>query len=113
MILYHCTTTKNAATILREGFRDRTGYYMTRSLHTGVWLSDRPLDDAAPSSDTLVLRLELDEAKILDFEWIEEGNGYREFLIPAAIVNSVPVTKARRRTVHGQLAGFSKGRNRK
>jgi hypothetical protein len=32
--------------------------------------------------------LELDEAKIVPFDWIEDGKGYREFLVPAAIVNT-------------------------
>jgi hypothetical protein len=45
MILYHSTTRENAARISRDGFRDRTDYYMTSHLHTGVWLSDIPLDE--------------------------------------------------------------------
>jgi hypothetical protein len=28
------------------------------------------------------------EGEIADFEWIEEGKSYREWLIPAAMVNS-------------------------
>lgn len=86
MILYHSTTRENAARVLRDGFCDRTDYYMTNQLHTGVWLSDMPLDESEGASSEVLLRLELDEAKILPFEWVEEGKGYRKFLVPAAIV---------------------------
>jgi hypothetical protein len=33
-----------AAVILRCGFRDAAGGYMTDQKFSGVWLSDRPLD---------------------------------------------------------------------
>ena len=41
MILYHVTSSENAAAIKRDGFRDTGG---DQSEHHGVWLSDRPLD---------------------------------------------------------------------
>jgi hypothetical protein len=88
MIFYHSTSRENAARIVREGFRDRTDYYMTSTLHTGVWLSDLPLDENEGASSEARLCLELDEARIAPFEWIEDGKGYREFLVPAAIVNT-------------------------
>jgi hypothetical protein len=87
--LYHNTTRENAESILREGFRDHTDEYMTTQLHTGVWLSDTPLDEnEGPCSEALLV-LQLDEVTVAHFEWIEDGKGYREFLVPAAIVNSV------------------------
>ena len=48
MILYHITSSENAAAIKRDGFRDTGGSYMTESEHRGVehrgvWLLDRPL----------------------------------------------------------------------
>jgi len=88
MIFYHSTTRENAARILRDGFCDRTDYYLTSQLHTGVWLSDMPLDENEGASSEERLCLELDEARVTPFEWIEEGKGYREFLVPAAIVNT-------------------------
>jgi hypothetical protein len=33
--------------------------------------------------------LRTERSKDSAFEWIEEGKGYREFLVPAAIVNTV------------------------
>lgn len=56
MILYHSTTRENAARILRDGFCDRTDYYMTSQLHTGVWLSDMPENEGARSEARLCLK---------------------------------------------------------
>jgi len=63
------------------GFRDGKGYHGTEYLHSGVWLSDRPLeaDDAALGNALLT-----GDQEISPFEWIEEGKAYREWLIPAA-----------------------------
>jgi hypothetical protein len=91
MKLYHKTMAEAARTILLDGFQDRTGYYMTETLHAGVWLSDSPLDvnsGGLGGESLLVVTFDGPEGEIADFEWIEEGKGYREWLIPAALVNS-------------------------
>lgn len=43
MRVYH--RTDYAAAILGDGFRDATGTYLTGEEHSGVWVSDRPLDE--------------------------------------------------------------------
>jgi hypothetical protein len=55
-----------------------------------VWVSDRPLDESegARSCHLLVLRLNFTEAELADYEWVEEGKGYREWLVPAALLNA-------------------------
>jgi hypothetical protein len=58
MILYHRTNQDAAAGILRDGFRDSTGRYLTDEDHTGVWLSDTP--DAANVSDGVLLEIVMD-----------------------------------------------------
>jgi hypothetical protein len=92
MHLFHRTAAENAASILREGFMDATGYYGTSDeagkpmLWTGVWLSSVSLDpnDGANGDTVLEVTLDAVAAGILDdFEWIEEGKSYREWLIPA------------------------------
>jgi hypothetical protein len=93
--LYHSTTRENAASILREGFRDRTGKYMTTTDHTGVWLSDTPLDENEGASSEALLSVELEEGILQLYEWVETGKGYREFHVPAEIVNRVPVVTIR------------------
>jgi hypothetical protein len=88
-VLYHRTTNAAAQEILRAGFRDATGTYMTTSLHTGVWLSDMPLDinEGAGSGepDDVLLRVDL-TVDVTSFEWIQDI-GYREFLVPADLIN--------------------------
>ena len=88
--LYHRTTPEAAAAILADGFRDGSGTYLTQNIHTGVWLSGVPLSagDMFDLGDTLLKvmpPLTLDALN--EYEWIEEGQPYREWLIPAAILN--------------------------
>jgi hypothetical protein len=85
--LYHRTYDAVAEIILRDGFRDGAGTYMTTEEHSGVWLSNVPLDGNEGAKGDALLRLELPEKDITDFEWIEDGKPYREWLIPAALVN--------------------------
>jgi len=89
MILWHRTRAAAAESILREGFRDGYRRYMTDREFSGVWLSDRPLDSNEDACGDALLRVVLacTENEISDFEWIEEGKTYREWLIPAAFVN--------------------------
>ena len=44
MILWHRTGKAAAESIFRNGFQDGRGTYMTGREHSGVWLSDQPLD---------------------------------------------------------------------
>src|SRR5690348_7203334 len=87
MLLYHRTTEAAAQSILRGGFRDGVEYYMTTREWSGVWLSNMPLDCNRGPKATSCCSLELPEQLIADYEWIEEGKGHREWLIPAQLVN--------------------------
>jgi hypothetical protein len=79
--------TSAAKTILAEGFRDAEGYYLTRSLHRGVWVSDVPLDINDGAAGDTLLSLDVPEHELDECEWIEEGKPYREFLVPADVLN--------------------------
>ncbi len=97
MRLFHVTTDEAAAAILTDGFRDATGTYGTGHRVTGVWLSNRPLDEneGTKGGTALEVILDLPDAEIIEWEWVEEGggSGYREFLIPVAIVNSATTVR--------------------
>jgi hypothetical protein len=86
LTLYHRTSAAVAGTILREGFRDGVGTYLTDREWTGVWLSNMPLDCNEGAEGDTLLQVKLSESDIADFEWIEEGKGYREWLIPARMI---------------------------
>jgi hypothetical protein len=84
MDLYHQTSRAAAESIIASGFRNGTGYYLTARKHSGVWLTD-DLDpfQGTMGDTTLRVSLDVDDTALTRFEWIEEGKGYREWLIPA------------------------------
>jgi hypothetical protein len=85
MKLFH--PTRHAAEILRDGFGEETGTYLTPTDYSGVWLFDRPPDDQAGDVDPdVIMELEIPEDVVAPFEWLV-GRPYREFLMPARIVN--------------------------
>lgn len=74
--------------IINEGFRDAEDCYLTDSLHRGVWLSDIPLSVCEGAKGKDLLTLEIPDDVLAEYEWVQEGPAYREFLIPAEVVNS-------------------------
>lgn len=87
MICYH--TTDAAEEILRHGFRDATGSYGLVNFElTGVWLGDSPMDVNEGAKGDQVLRVEFgDDVALGDFEVITEGKPYREWCVPAVLIN--------------------------
>jgi hypothetical protein len=75
-ILFHVTSEGAAVAILREGFQDGTGTYMTDRDFSGVWLSDRPLDEneSAWGDVVLMVRFSVPLTALADFEWIERAS---------------------------------------
>lgn len=107
---YH--RTYHPRSILTEGFRDGSGTYLTANTYTGVWLSDVVLDCNDGANGHAVLAVDLDD-EISKYEWADEtlavdpitgepildadgrqvtGMGYREWLVPATIVNRGTIT---------------------
>src|SRR5688572_14838625 len=98
-ILYHRTRRDSAEAILREGFRDASGFYMTTEETTGVWLSDVPLDGSEGAKGDVLLRvhLSLDLDALAAYEWVEDedvdetgkswAKRYREWQVPADLIN--------------------------
>lgn len=87
LTVFHRTTQVVAEQILRGGFRNTTGRYLTDREWSGVWVSDRPLDNSEGASGAVLLQIEIAEDRLAAFEWIEEGKTYREWLVPAAVLN--------------------------
>jgi hypothetical protein len=87
-ILFHVTNAENAKAILRDGFRDGHGSYMTDHEFSGVWLSNEPLGECegAWGDTVLTVAFTITEAELNFHEWVEEGKPYREWLIPAQII---------------------------
>jgi len=85
--LFHITSNANAEAILKEGFRDAAGYYLTDQQHTGVSVSDEPFDAQYLDDANTLFAVEIPEGAISEFEWVEEAKTIREWLIPAALLN--------------------------
>jgi hypothetical protein len=101
--LYHATSAAQA--ILADGFRDWSGSYGladavegTALILTGVFISDRPLsaNDGAPVNwgdapgDGVFEVTIPDDVDFAEYELIEEGKGYREWCVPAELLNRFP-----------------------
>ena len=76
------------AGILEHGFWDATGSYMMVGIElTGVWISDEPLN--ANEGFNVVLTIDLsDSVDLTEYEIIEELKPYREWCVPAEILNA-------------------------
>ena len=96
MRLYHRTTREAAEGILANGFRHSSGFYGLRRETSGVFLSDEPLgaNDGVPEGGSLlIVELDLSEGDIAEFEWIDDVTHYREWQIPANLINQRAVIR--------------------
>jgi hypothetical protein len=83
--LYH--PTMHSTEILRDGFGEESGTYLTETDHSGVWLFDRAVDNKVGGGEAAVLlELEIPEQIASQFEWVI-SLPYRQFLMPAALLN--------------------------
>jgi hypothetical protein len=88
MIVYHVTGPSAAAAIERDGFKDNTAQFMAEAEYTGVWVSDVPLEDAWSGDDRVVFEMDVPTETLSEWEWVPETpNYYREWLVPAAVLN--------------------------
>ena len=95
MILFHRTSNDKAQTILAQGFRDGVGAYLTLGRWRGVWLSSIPLDENEGAEGDTLLKIDfgISDEELTQWEWVEDGKSYREFLIPADVVNRLSTVK--------------------
>lgn len=93
LIVYHGTTRSAATTIERDGFKDATGTYLTARTHKGVWVSNVRLDvnDTSREYDEdSYFAVEVAEEEIAQYEWPVAFKQYREWLVPAKVLNGCP-----------------------
>ena len=87
MKLYHVTDSAEA--ILRDGFRDGEGNYgLATTWLIGIFVSDEPLSVNEGAFGEQVLEVTLpDDAELHEYELIEYFKNYREWCVPAALLN--------------------------
>jgi hypothetical protein len=101
----------SAAAILRKGCRDTKGRFGTTQEYKGVWLSDVPVDCQEGTKGDILLVVEIDQVYVEKYEWVDEGNWYREYLVPAKLLTSHAII--RRATEEDEQRGDEKGDKRK
>jgi hypothetical protein len=87
MKLYHRTTTEAVQSIMENGFKDSTGNWMMSESFAGVFFANRPLDCNEGTKEGGLLAIDIPDSILGSYEIEEEGKPYREFLIPAKLVN--------------------------
>lgn len=90
MKLFHRTDAGEA--ILATGFRDAEGSYLSNTTMRGVFLADVPVDDNEGSTGDELLEVLID-TDISDYELVEEGKPFREWCIPAQLLNDHGTTR--------------------
>lgn len=85
--LYHRTPGPTARKIMAEGFRSGRGTYMMGTTLRGTFVSNRPVDVNEGASGSALLSIEIDVARIAKYELVEDGKPYREWCVPASILN--------------------------
>lgn len=92
MKLYH-TTDAAEAILIFDGdapFHDDT-YHLGGLTLVGVIVSDRPLDmnTGTPGEDVFEVTIS-DDLDLDEYEVVEEGKPYREWCVPAEVLNRFP-----------------------
>ena len=94
MKLYHGAAIVHARQMLTEGFENLTNNFGLFNAATGepvnttgVFFSDVVLDENEGVNSEAYLVLDIPDAELTQYEWFEEGKGYREWCIPAELAN--------------------------
>src|SRR2546423_1551427 len=101
MRLYHVTDRDSVERILEQGFEDAEVIHDDSELQIGVWLADRCLageEDVGPRLGPVpdvALSIDLPSEVVEPFERPEPGKPYREFCVPARLLNEHEVESVR------------------
>jgi hypothetical protein len=86
---FHTTDVAAAAEIDSTGFWNGRGTYGLGIELFGVFVSDRPVGPNEGSKGMELFVVELpDDLDLADYELVEEGKPYREWIVPADVLNA-------------------------
>ena len=91
MKLYYVTDAAEAAALLRDGFRDadpKSG--MTSTGLGGVLVNDEPLSVYEDARRNQLIEVVMPDSTPLENELLEDDKGYREWCVPAHMLNEWP-----------------------
>lgn len=91
MNLYHRTYV--AERIITDGFFASEKGFVALDVHPGIWVTDEPVDERDGALGNVVLVISgVPEAAVAGFEWSHTGpRPFREFVVPAQILNRFPI----------------------
>src|SRR5262245_10392781 len=92
MVLYFSTTIEAARNILFDGFCDSKGSYLLDISYDGVWLRSAP-QISAETPAHLEVQISLPEEELACYETPDTGDGDRQWLIQALLLNSSGATR--------------------
>jgi hypothetical protein len=101
MRLYHVTDRESAEMIIEQGFQDAEVIHDDTEALVGVWLADRCLageDDVGPRLGPVAdaaLWLDVPDGAVEPYERTDPEKPYREFCVPADVVNEHEVAGPR------------------
>ena len=87
---YAALENRAARAILTEGFHNACGTYGMLIVLEGIFVSDRPIDcnEGAKGDALLSIELAASENELADFEIVEDGKTWREWIVPAKLLNA-------------------------
>ena len=93
MRLFRRVTQNEAQRDFACGFTDHTSTYLTGQELSGVWVSDLALDcnDFGNIAPSILLQIDLavSEYTLSGYEYMGDGKVYREWLVPADLLNAL------------------------
>jgi hypothetical protein len=86
--LHHRTAEAAARQIVTDGFRDGEGLLQNGCI-LAFWFPTGRSDENKGACGNAQIRIELakDEGEIAAFQWIEDDKSFREWLVPANLIN--------------------------
>lgn len=90
MKFYHVTRRQTAHEIEQQGFKDAQGCSADEQPVRGVWVAARPLIAECGFEDAAVFELDLPEDGLRQYALPRDPKGYRQWCVPASLVNGVP-----------------------
>lgn len=86
--------TAYAEAILRDGFRDGHGTYLTGEAQSGVFVSDSPVGEDEGAKGEQLLVMDISEGLLAPYEFIDLSGMcdlFREWCVPAEVLNGTQV----------------------
>jgi len=88
VLVFHVTPKHTVASVWRRGFEVQASITSRVGTWSGVWVTDGFFDQRDCAARSLsIVEIACDAQQLSRFEYVEEGKPYRDWLVPASILN--------------------------